>query len=82
MDGILLYDKARGRFIVQELIDHTITEDSRTVDLHCGDSIRIMVRMDEWLDTRIEKNSDDDVLGWYFVKVGRASGLIGHRVKV
>ena len=82
MDGILLYDKAQGRYIVQELIDHTITEDSRTIELHCGDSIRIMVRMDEWLDTRIEKDSDDDVHGWLFVKVGRASDLIGRRVKV
>ena len=82
MDGILLYDKAQGRYIVQELIDHTITEESRTVELHCGDSIKIMVRMDEWLDTRIEKISDDDVHGWSFVKVGRASGLIGRRVKV
>lgn len=82
MDGILLYDEAHGRYIVQELIDHTITEDSKTVDLHCGDSIRIMVRMDEWLDTRIEKDSDDDRLGWHFVNVGRASILIGRRVKV
>lgn len=80
MDGILLYDEAKDRYIVQELIDHTITEDSRTVELHCGDSIQIMVRMDEWLDTRIEKNSGDD--GWDFINVGRASLLLGRRVKV
>lgn len=80
MDGILLYDEAQDRYIVQELIDHTITDGSRTIDLHCGDPIQIMVRMDEWKSTRIEKNSEDD--GWYFVNVGRASFLRGRRVKV
>ena len=80
MDGILLYDEAQDRYIVQELIDHTITDDSRTIDLHCGDSIQIMVRMDEWKSTRIEKDSESE--GWYFVDVGSASLLRGHRVKV
>ena len=82
MDGILLYDEAQGRYIVQELIDHTITEQSRTMDLHCGDSLRILIKIGDWRDTRMEKDADDDVFGWYFVGLDRAAALLGHSVHV
>ena len=82
MDGILLYDEAQGRYIVQELIDHTITEQSRTMDLHCGDSLRILIKIGDWRDTRMEKDGDDDVFGWYFVGLDRAAALLGHSVHV
>lgn len=82
MDGILLYNEAQGRYLVKELIDHTVTEESRTIDLHCGDTLKILVKRGDWRDTRIVIDSDDDVSGWYFVGVDRAAQLIGHSVKI
>lgn len=80
MEGILLYDDASGRYIVQERINSVITPDSRTEDLHCGDTLQISVKKGAYLDTRIEKDLDDDVFGWYFVGVDRAAALVGHSV--
>ncbi len=82
MDGILLYDDTQGRYIVQELVNGVITDESKTVDLHCGDCLTVQVKEDDWRDTRIEKDTEDDVFGWYFVKIGRVAPLIGHSVRI
>ena len=82
MEGILLYDDTSGRYIVQEVIDSIITRESKIEDLHCGDTLQISVNMGVYLDTRIEKDLDDDIFGWYFVGVDRAAALIGHRVRI
>ena len=82
MIGMLLYDDVQGRFIVQELIDHEITDGCKTVELHCGTPLSICPSKDKWCDTRIEKNSDDELYGWYFVGLGKAAPYIGHRVKI
>lgn len=80
MTGILLYDDTQGRYVVQELIDDVITDKSKIVDLHCGDTLAIKVKQDDWRNTRIEKDTEDDVYGWFFVDIGRAAPLIGHSV--
>lgn len=81
MTGMLLYDDRHDRFMVEELINDLLTDDSRVRDLHCGDCLTIAVKRDDWRETRIEKDLDD-VFGWYFVGVGRAAPLIGHPVKI
>lgn len=80
MIGILLYDDVRRRFIVQEVIKNVITEDSRIVELDCGTQLAIRLAPDNWKDTRIEKDSEDDLYGWYFVGLGRVAPLVGHTV--
>lgn len=82
MDGILLYDDTQGRYIVQELVNGTVTDESRTVDLHCGDCLTVRIKEDDWRDTRIEKDTEDDVFGWFFVNVGRVAPLVGHSVRI
>ncbi len=81
MDGILLYNKEEGRFVVGELIDDVITEQSREISLHCGDTLTIKIKGD-WKETRIEHEGEDDIFGWFFVGVGRAAQLVGHSVKL
>lgn len=80
MYAILLYDDTQHRFMAQELINGFITDESAVKDLHCGDCLT--VKTDDWRETRIEMDSDDELYGWYFVGVGRAAPLIGHSVIV
>ncbi len=80
MEAVLLYDNKR--FVAQELVDGYITDDSAIVELHCGDCLAIQVKKQKWIETRIEKDTDDDVYGWYFTDVGRAAPLIGHTVRI
>ena len=80
MIGMLLYDDVQGRFIVQELIKNVITEDSRIVELCCGTQLAIRLAQDNWKETQIEKDSEDDLYGWYFVGLGRAAPLVGYTV--
>lgn len=82
MLGILLYDDSQKRFVIQELIDGVVIEESRTIDLHCGNTLSICVRQDDWQNTRIEKDSEDDLFGWYFVGLGRSAPLVGHSAKI
>lgn len=82
MIGILLYDDTQHRFVIQEIKDGVVSEDSRSIDLHCGDTISVCIKLNHWQDTRIEKDSEDGLFGWYFVGVGRAAPLVGHRVKL
>lgn len=83
MIGTLLYDSAAERFIVEALNDDgLIPNQAETVDLHCGNCLKVQVKADVWVDTRIEMNSDDSVYGWYFVGVGRCASLIGHSVRL
>ena len=82
MLGILLYDDVQQRFIVQELKNGIIEDTAETVDLHCGDTMTIRIKQGHWQDTRMEKDLDDDLYGWYLVGVGRAAPLIGHRVEI
>ena len=80
MEAVLLYDNER--FVAQELVDGYITDDSAIVDLHCGDSLAIQVKLGDWRETSMEKDSDDELYGWYFVDVGRAAPLVGHAVRI
>ena len=82
MDGILLYDDTQNRFAVQQLIDGVITDESPVRELHCGGCLTIQVKKGDWRETRMEKDSDDELHGWYFVDVGRAASLIGHSVRI
>lgn len=82
MFGILLYDDVQQRFIVQERKEGIISDTDETLDLHCGDTLTINLKQGHWQDTRIEKDSDDDLYGWYFVGIGSAAPLIGHSVEV
>lgn len=82
MDGILLYDDTQNRFAVQQLIDGVITDESPVRELHCGDCLTIQVKQGDWRETSMEKDSDDELYGWYFVDVGRAASLIGHSVRM
>lgn len=74
MDGILLYDSAQNRFTVQNY-------ETSVRALHCGDCVTIQVKHD-WVGTRVEKDSDDDLYGWYFVDVGRVASFVGYSVRV
>lgn len=82
MIGILLYDDRQQRFIVQERKEGIISDTGEVVDLHCGDTLTIHVKQGLWQDTRIEKESDDDLYGWYFVGIGSAAPLIGHSAEI
>lgn len=82
MNGILLFDNNQNRFVVQQLINGVITDDAPVRELHCRDCLTIRVKADDWRDTRMETDSDDELYGWYFVGVGRAALLIGHSVEI
>ena len=76
MDGILVYDDVQLRF------DVAAQNDVSYGGLHCGQLLTIQVQKGKWVDTRIEKDTDDEILRWHFVGVGKAAPLIGHSVKV
>lgn len=82
MTGMILYDDMQKRYVVQELIDDIITDNSKVFDLHCGDCLSVQVKKGEWVNTRVEKDTDDDTFGWYFVGVGRIAPLVGHLAKI
>lgn len=82
MNGIIIYDDTKGRYVIEELIDGFLAEESKVVDLHCGDCLSVLVKKDKWVDTRVEKDIDNDVFGWYFVNVGRIAPLIGHEARI
>lgn len=81
MTGLLEYNSETGRFVVEELENDIIVENGTVIDLHCGNCLTVK-KQGEWFETRIEKDSDDDIFGWYFVGVGRAAPLIGHTVRI
>ncbi len=82
MFGILLYDVTQQRFVVQGKKEGIVSDTGEVLDLHCGDTLTIHVKQGHWQDTRIEKDSDDDLYGWYFVGIGRAAPFVGHNVEV
>lgn len=76
MDGILVYDDVQQRFNV------VAQNDVSYEGLHCGDILTIQVQKGKWVNSRIEKDTDDEILRWHFVGVGKAAPLIGYSVKV
>ncbi len=44
MKGIILYDNKKGRYIVEELINDALTNNSRIIDLHCGGCLSLYVK--------------------------------------
>lgn len=55
--GALVYDEETGR------IDIRFSLDDYYDGLHCGETLEVLID-DQWIPTRIEKNSD-----WYLVGI-------------
>lgn len=74
MKGVLIYDDVTQRFDI-------FADGQSYGGLRCGETLELFEK-GTWVQTRVEKDGDDDLCGWYFVGIGSCASRVGHSVRV
>lgn len=74
MDGVIVYDdKARCfQIYCSDDVYHL---------LQAGESLEVKAK-GKWVQTTVERRTEDDIFGWWFAGVGSCAQLVGHSARI
>ena len=74
MDGVIAYDDKERCYLIY-------CSDDVYLLLHAGESLEVKVK-GNWVQTTVERRTEDDIFGWWFAGVGSCAPLVGHSARI
>ena len=74
MDGVIVYDD-KARFF------QIYCSDDIYHLLQAGENLEVKVK-GNWVQTIVERRTEDDMFGWWFADIGSCAENIGHSARI